>query len=146
LAGCGAALALLAVGGFFLPAPFAGWTILAAFSAFAIQVGLLLLLGFWSRHLALLLLGASLVGLGGILLHDSGDDLAEQFANLAAMRLKSPWWLLLLLTIPVLVALSWRRLSRESCGPGWRWGSVSLACPFLPWRWPSPSSLAPRAP
>jgi hypothetical protein len=127
----GAVLALSAAGGFLLPAPYASWTVLAALGVFVVLAAGLLLLGFWSRHLALLLLAAGLAGLGGLLLHDSAEDLEELFANLAAMRLKSPWWLFLLLTIPPLVGLSWRRLNREELRPWLALGLRTLGVALL---------------
>ena len=60
--------------------------------------------------------------------------------DLAVMRLKAPWWLLLLAVIPALVALSWRRLNRQELRPWFALGlrvlgvavlALALAEPFF---------------
>jgi uncharacterized membrane protein len=110
-------LLFFAAGGLALPAKYAGWTALTVLGVLAVQVALLLLLGAWSRALALLLLAAGLVSLGGLLLADTADDFEEIIGSLADMRLKSPAWLVLLLLIPVFVLLGLRRLNREEVRP-----------------------------
>ncbi len=139
---CLAALALLlfAAGGAALPSVYASWLLLAVAVAFAAQAALLFSLGAWSRPLALLLLAAGLVALGGLALSDSAEPLEESFADLAEMRLRSPAWLALLLAVPAVVALAWRRLNRHEVRPwlalGLRVGGVAvlalaLAEPFF---------------
>jgi hypothetical protein len=108
---------LFAAGGLALPARYATWAVLGAAGVFALAVALLLLLGAWSRHAALVLLAVGLVGLGGLLLHNSAESLQETAVDLIAMRIKSPFWLLLLLVIPVVVVLGYRRLNRQELRP-----------------------------
>jgi hypothetical protein len=110
-------LLLVAAGGLALPPRYAGWTIIIAAGVLGAQVALLLLLGYWSRHVAFLVLVAGLAGLGGFLLADSADELDEIITSLVDMRLKSPAWLFLLLLVPVFVLLGFRRLNREEIRP-----------------------------
>jgi hypothetical protein len=127
----GAGLLLFAAGGAFLPDKYALWTLAAAGGVFILQAALLLLMGAWSRHLALAVLAAVLVALGSLALFDSGENLLDRLSDLAAMRLKSPWWLLLLATIPVIVLLSKRRLNRQEFRPWLALGLRVLGIAFL---------------
>jgi hypothetical protein len=116
-------LLCFAAGGVSLSPRHAGWVVIIALAILGAQVALLLQLGYWSRHLALLLLAAGLAGLGGLLLADSAEEVEDIIASLADMRLKSPAWLLLLLLIPAFVLLSFRRLNREEVRP---WVALGL--------------------
>ena len=116
-------LFLFAAGGLLLPDDYALWVLAGAAGVFVLQVAVLLLSCAWSRHLALGVLTVGLAALGSLALYDSGESLTERLSDLADMRLRSPWWLLLLAVIPVLVLFGYRRLNRQEFRP---WLALSL--------------------
>ncbi|MFO0925465.1 MAG: VWA domain-containing protein [Gemmataceae bacterium] len=137
-------LALLAgtVGGLLLdPAGWLAWPLLLGGAAgFAALAVLLLLTGYWSPPLALAIVAAGLLGLGGVGFTATTTTAAEFARSLADLRLKEPWWLLLLALVPAVVALSWRRLGRDELRPWLALGlratgvtllAVALAEPFF---------------
>jgi uncharacterized membrane protein len=124
----GAALALLAVGGLALMPRPAFWLLAAAGGVLLAALALLLLTGGWSRPLAFGLAALGLVALGGLGLRGAGEGLVEAGRSLLGLRVKEPWWLALLALLPVLVALSWRRLTRSEFRP---WASLALRCALV---------------
>jgi Mg-chelatase subunit ChlD len=127
-----AAPAVLAVGGLFLSKNWA-WVLLAtAGGLFFVLLLLLLVSGAWWRAPAYLVAGLTLLGLGGLLVGATGEGLVEAYRTLRTVEFLEPWWLLLLLCVPVIVAFSlrsldlgevWRRRRIESPRP---WVSLGL--------------------
>ena len=124
LGGAGAALALFALGGTLLPAPSggffagtAGWLLAVGGGVLVVLAALLLMIGFWNRWLALLAPLAVLLGAGGLLLGQSEYDAADLAQTITEMRIRSPWWLLLLGVVPLVVVLGMRRLNRHELRP-----------------------------
>jgi hypothetical protein len=123
LAIAAAGLLLFAAGGIAFPGKYALPVLLVVAGGLGLLLAVLLMMGGWSRHVALLLLAAGLLSLGALALQDVAEDLEDLVSSLAAMRLKSPWWLCLLAVIPVIVLLSRRRLNREEIRP---WMALGL--------------------
>jgi hypothetical protein len=120
----GAILALLGLGGLIFPAPAggffagtAGWLLVVGAGLIVVVAALLLMIGFWNRYLALLAPVPLLLGLGGFLLGQSEYAVADLAQTITEMRIKSPWWLLLLAVIPFVVLLGARRLNRQEVRP-----------------------------
>lgn len=66
--------------------------------------------GFWNAYLGHAVASVLFFGLGAALGHLAQESLREAWALLTSLRLQSPWWLLLLLAIPLLIWTSWRSL------------------------------------
>src|SRR5262249_44073117 len=116
LAPC-AAPALLAVGGLLLAQTW-GWGLLAtAGGPFFLVLLVLPVTGAWWRSVAYLTAGLTLLGLGGLLVGATGQGLVEAYRTLRTVEFLEPWWLLLLLLVPVIVAFSLRSLD---LGEVWR--------------------------
>jgi hypothetical protein len=125
MAVAGGILALLGAGGLLVPASVGWWLLVCGVSLLASLVFVLLLSGGWSRHLATLAAGLSLVGLGGWLLASWTTGLAEAGRTLRGVEILAPWWLLLLLLLPLFVFLSLPRLNRSEPRP---WIALVLRC------------------
>lgn len=120
----GAAVVLFAIGGLAVPSPWAGWAALIAAGVLVLMLVLVVSTGRWSARLAWGAAAVLVVGIGGILLESiaRGMELAVgTFLRLEAVR---PWWLVLLLLVPVIVALSYRSLA--GLGPVRRWAAIAL--------------------
>src|SRR5205085_977459 len=122
--GPGAALTLLGVGGLLMPwtsggffGSFAGITFLVAVATILVMAAVLFVAGAWYRPLAFVAPAVGLLGLGGVLLGDAEYHAADLGQTLAEMRLGSPYWLLLFLAVPVVVALGVRKLNRYELRP-----------------------------
>jgi hypothetical protein len=126
----GAVLAGLGLGGILFPAPSggflagpAGWLLSAGAVPVVVLVALLLMVGFWNRWLALLAPVPVLLGAGGLLLGDSEHAVADLAQTVSEMRIRSPFWLLLLAVIPLVVLMGARRLNRQEWRP---WVALGL--------------------
>lgn len=80
----------------------------------------------WSAILGWVSAALILLGTGGLLLHPLSEELDELWRFLLSMRVLHGWWLVLLLVLPVLVALSFRSLA--GLGPIRRWLAIGLRC------------------
>jgi uncharacterized membrane protein len=113
---------------------FAPWWVGAAilYSVLALYVLLLIIVittGSWSALLGYGLAGLLLFGIGSL----TGTLLAEALTDagkfLLSLRPQEPWWLLLLLLIPVIFWTSWRNLI--SLGESRRWIALGLRCSLV---------------
>jgi uncharacterized membrane protein len=132
---CTATLALFAVGGLvvaiidtnrWIEAP-ATWSGILAVIGVAILFGMVLVLvasGRWSAPLAFGSAAALILGLGGFLNAAITRELRDIWAVLVRLEVVQPYWLLLLLLIPILVYFSYRSLA--GLGPVRRWVALGL--------------------
>jgi uncharacterized membrane protein/Mg-chelatase subunit ChlD len=122
----GIALALLAAGALGLSPSAGAW--LAGAAALGLFAALLavVITGRWLAPVGYALAGLLLFGLGGVAVQGAGEGLADACAALLKLEAAEPAWLLLLLLVPVVVALSFRSLA--GLGPARRWVAISLRC------------------
>jgi uncharacterized membrane protein len=130
-----AALAVLLIGGHFLftyvrpwhlPAwELAAWATVGVLGLFALAGVNLLLTGLWSRPLAWGLAAMLAVALGGFVgsIQAAGVSAVR---TLRTLEFVQPWWLLLLLLLPLLVWFSYQSLA--GLGPIRRWVALSVRC------------------
>jgi uncharacterized membrane protein len=128
----GAALVLLAAGalgaGLLTPPPqeWAAWIAAGAAACLFAMLAIVVLTGRWSAKLACGLSGLLLLGLGAMAAEPGSRALNAAVKLLASLRPTQPWWLLILLVIPIIIWLSFRSLA--SLGPVRRWVAVGLRC------------------
>jgi uncharacterized membrane protein len=126
-----AILASYGLGAFdFLPAWWLGPAI--ALTAFGVFVGLLvvvILSGFWSAPLGYALTCIFFFGLGDSTASSVAEGLFFVGMFLGSLRPQEPWWLLLLLAVPVLFWTSYRNLI--TLGPARRWIVLGLRCALI---------------
>jgi len=119
-------MGLLGAGGLLLPAD---WAALLGLGAVLVLFGMvvaLLLTTRWWTLLAWTTLAVGLLSLGGIGTEKAGEFFAGTGQRLLSLRPVQPWWLLLLLVLPVLVWISFRSLA--GLGPLRRWVVLGLRC------------------
>lgn len=141
-----AGLGLLALGGLTVPGPWsysdglAVWLFTLGLTTLFTLAALLLVAGLWQRETAVGAAALALFGLGGLLLRGIEADAADLGQSLSEMRLRSPWWLLLLAAVPVVVVLGRRKLNRHELRPWLAMGlrvvgvtvlALALAEPFF---------------
>lgn len=117
------ALTVASIGGLVLSPRWGGWLLV---SAIAIFIGLFLLLavsGAWWRWPAYVVAVLALLGAGGLWLNALGAGIVEIVHDLRGLTFLHPWWLLLLLLVPLFFILSAPRLNRSEPRP---WIAVSL--------------------
>ncbi len=122
----GGAAAAVGLGGLTLPSQIAMWLAAIAGGLLFGQLILLVITGQWYTPLAAILGGLTLYGLGGWLSRDAGLGLIYFVRTLWNSEFAQPWWLLLLLLIPVIVWMSFRSLA--GLGPIRRWVAIGLRC------------------
>ncbi len=113
----------VAIGGLTLSPHWGGWVFV---SAVAVFIGLFLLLavsGFWRPSLAYAVATLALLGAGGLWLNAAGANIIEICRDLRGLTFLHPWWLLLLLLVPLFFVLSAPRLNRSEPRP---WIAVGL--------------------
>ena len=120
-------LICLGLGGMFLAGTklsiwFIGGSVTVLFGMFIV----LILSTNWSTPAAYGALALGIVGVGGILLDPLADYLYDHGSRLANSRFLQPWWLLLLLVLPLIVLLSVRSLS--GLGTARRAMAILLRC------------------
>jgi uncharacterized membrane protein len=114
----------------FLPV---GWlgaaTAVAAFCVFAGMLALVILTGSWSAPLGYAVTCLLFFGLGDW----SGGTIAESlrltWLFLTSLRPQEPWWLILLVAVPLLIWTSWHNLI--TLGPTRRWLVLGLRCSLV---------------
>src|SRR5262249_53425383 len=124
-------LASYGVGAFdFLPWWWLGPALaLTAFAAFVFMLVLVISTGYWSGPLAYALTCLFFFGLGAFSAAAVADEIRIAGQFLCSLRPQDPWWLLLLLLIPLLLWTSYRNLI--ALGPARRWIVLGLRCSLI---------------
>jgi uncharacterized membrane protein len=123
------ACALFAVGGLAVPAEIGMWAAAGAAVLLFLSGLIVLVSGYWSYYLGFLLAAGLAVGLGGWLEEPLSQNLAFGLRTLRYSEFGSPWWLLVLLLIPLIVWLSFHSLA--GLGPFRRWLAIALRCSLI---------------
>jgi uncharacterized membrane protein len=129
------AIAVLLIGGHFLfeyvtfkatkPWEVAGWSAIGVAGLFLLVVINLLVTGLWSRRLAIVLGASFAIALGGFVTTVQAAGLSAA-RSLRTIEFVQPWWLALLLVLPLIVIFSYRSLA--GLGPIRRWVALSIRC------------------
>ncbi len=129
------AIAVLLVGGHFLfeyvhiqgfkPWELAGWIAIGLAGLFLLIAINLIVTGLWSRTLALVVGALFAFTVGGFVttIQEAGLSVARSVRSLEFVQ---PWWLVLLLVVPLIVYFSYRSLA--GLGPVRRWVALSIRC------------------
>ncbi|HTU22655.1 MAG TPA: VWA domain-containing protein [Gemmataceae bacterium] len=117
------ALVIASIGGFVLPPRWGGWLLVSAIAVFISLFLLLAVSGAWWRWPAYVLAILALFGAGGLWLNAIGAGILEIAHDLRGLTFLHPWWLLLLLLVPLFFVLSAPRLNRSEPRP---WIAVCL--------------------
>jgi hypothetical protein len=118
-----AALAVASVGGLVLSPRWAWWVLVSAATVFICLFLLLALTGAWRSSFGYGVAVLALFGAGGLWLNAAGAGLLEMCRDLRGLTFLQPWWLLLLLLVPLFFVLSAPRLNRSEPRP---WLAVGL--------------------
>ncbi|HEY7425562.1 MAG TPA: vWA domain-containing protein, partial [Gemmataceae bacterium] len=118
-----ASLAVASVGGLVLSPRWAWWVLISAIAVFACLFLVLALTGAWRRWPAYGVAVLALLGAGGLWLNAAGVGFLEVCRDLRGLTFLQPWWLLLLLLVPLFFLLSAPRLNRSEFRP---WIAVGL--------------------
>ena len=118
--------ALLGVGGLALPVGWALWLAAAMLAILFIMLLVVITTGTWSAALGYSVAALLLLGLGGASSGTVAQGLSEVGKLIVSLEPTQPWWLLLLLLLPVIVGLSFRSLA--GLGPVRRWLAIGLRC------------------
>jgi uncharacterized membrane protein len=129
LAGLGVGVALLGLGGMLVSPEYGMWLAIGALAVLFVMVFAMVLSGWWWAPLACVVGGVALLGLGGLGEEPAATVLSAAFAFVRNLRPLKPWWLLLLLLIPAIIALSFRSLA--GLGPIRRWVAIGLRCALV---------------
>lgn len=124
-----AGLGLLALGGLILP-----WTIgiWIGGTAALVLFGMLLVVilnGHWLAQMGYAVGAIFLIGLGSAGAQPASEGLNEVGKLLRSLEVTQPFWLVLLLLIPVIIRLSYRSLA--GLGPIRRWVAIGLRCSLI---------------
>jgi Mg-chelatase subunit ChlD len=117
------ALAVASIGGLTLSPRWGWWVLVSALAIFVCLFAILALSGAWWRWLGWSVAALALLGAGGLWLDAVGASLLEAGRDLRGLTFLHPWWLLLLLLVPVFVLLSMPRLNRSEPRP---WVALGL--------------------
>jgi uncharacterized membrane protein len=120
----GSAFALLGIGGLVLPFDIALWIGAIALSALFVMLLIVITTGAWWAPLGFGVGALLLFGLGGVCGETFSEGLTETGKLALSLEPTQPWWLLLLLLIPLVVYLSYRSLA--GLGPVRRWVAIGL--------------------
>src|SRR5262245_26799814 len=121
-----ALLGLFAVGGFALPDEYGMW-LAAGCGTLLFLAGLVVLIsGTWSYYFGLVLAAGLALGLGGLIGRAVSESAYAGLRTAVQGEFGSPWWLLILLVIPIIILLSRRSLA--GLGPVRRWVAITLRC------------------
>jgi Mg-chelatase subunit ChlD len=121
-----AGLALAGVGGLVLDPEWGAWIAAAAAAAFFVMFLVLIFTSAWLRPLAYAVASLLAVGLGGLVTLPASERLLDAGRALASLEPAQPWWLLLLLLVPLVFWFSYRSLA--GLGPVRRWVALGLRC------------------
>jgi len=100
--------------------------VISAAGVFFLLFLLVVLTGHWWAWLAYGVAAIFVFGLGSWAMPAATVWLADAGLFVTSLDVEEPWWLLGLLVVPVLVAVSYRRLA--SLGPVRRWVALGLRC------------------
>ena len=105
------------------------WLTLGAAAVFVVAFARLVWTGAWSFALGITLAGLMLLGLGGLVVPDLTKELADAGRAVRGLEFVHPWWLALLVCVPLVFAISRRSLS--GLGPVRRWVAVGTRAVIL---------------
>jgi uncharacterized membrane protein len=125
----GVILGLLGIGGMALPYEIALWMGAGVLGAFFLAALVLIITGEWFAPLGWGLGGLFFLALGGVGSVAAGEGLEEAWKVALSLEPTKPWWLLMLLFIPVIILLSYRSLA--GLGPVRRWIAIALRCTLV---------------
>jgi hypothetical protein len=117
------ALTIASIGGLILSPRWGIWLLLFAVLVFVGQFVVLAVSGAWWRWLAYSVAVLALLGAGGLWLNAIGASIWEIAHDMRGLTFLHPWWLLLLLLVPLFFVLSAPRLNRSGPRP---WIAVGL--------------------
>src|SRR5262249_6820766 len=83
----------------------------------------------WSAPLGYTVGGIFLLGLGGLYVEPAAEVLGDSWRFLVSLEPLEPWWLLVLLFVPVIIWMSFRSLT--GLGPIRRWLAIGLRCSLI---------------
>ncbi|MSQ93599.1 MAG: VWA domain-containing protein [Gemmataceae bacterium] len=104
-------------------------TFLSSFVIFVLMLVIVIATGFWSAPLGYGLMCTFFVGLGGATVGYISDALHIAGVFLVSLRPQEPWWLLLLILVPVLVYSSYANMI--SLGATRRWLVLGFRCSLI---------------
>jgi uncharacterized membrane protein len=119
-------LALAGSGGLVLPAAVGAWLAAGAAFALALLLAVVILTDRWWAPLGYGAGAVLLLGLGAMAARPVGQGLVRAGQFLLGLEPLQPWWLLVLLSVPLVVWLSFRSLA--GLGPVRRWLAIGLRC------------------
>ena len=120
-------LILLGIGGLGVIA--GEWAIWLAGGAFAVLFGMMavvVITGQWWPPLAYGSAAIFLLGIGRFGVEKATHAVEEAGKSIISLRPNQPWWLVLLVLLPLIIALSFRSLT--GLGPTRRWLAIALRC------------------
>jgi hypothetical protein len=121
-----AAFGLAGWGGLFLPAEWGLWIAGAALAVLFLLLLTVIISGNWWPVAGYSVGALLLLGLGGACTEFFSNGLVEGGRLMTSLEPTQPWWLVLLLLLPVIVGLSFRSLA--GLGPVRRWLAIGLRC------------------
>ncbi len=121
------AAALLPSLGGLIASPDAGLWFAAIFAGlFFLQLLWLIITNDWSMPLAIGVASLMAFGLGAWITPEATRGFLDVGRVVAGVQVVHPWWLLILLSLPVVVAISFKSLA--GLGPFRRWAAIGLRC------------------
>jgi uncharacterized membrane protein len=122
--------ALLGLGDLLLaPTDWAGWVVGLSLATLIALVSVVFLTGNWSAPLGYTVGGVLLLGLGATAVEPMTEVLSDAGRFLVSLEPLEPWWLLVLLFVPLIIWLSFRSLT--GLGPIRRWVAIGLRCALI---------------
>ena len=124
---CSGSLLLLSLGGLqLIPDEWSPWVATAGGGALVVLFAVVVISGNWWPVAGYVAAAVLLFGLGGIITEPGTWALTMAGRFLYSLEPLQPWWLLLLLFVPVIIWLSFRSLA--GLGPGRRVLAIGLRC------------------
>src|SRR5262249_41479256 len=124
-----ALLLCLCIGDLLFPPDWAFWLSVVSLAGIFVMVIVLIITGGWSAYFGCSLGVLLFLGIGGMVLSPLSRGLVEAGKVMAGLEATRPWWLLLLLFVPVVVLWSYRSLA--GLGPVRRWIAIGLRCALV---------------
>jgi uncharacterized membrane protein len=117
-------VALIGLGGLLNAPVFGAWVFGVAASLLLLQIAYLAITTKWYPHIAAGSAAGLALGLGAWATDPASSELLELAKTARSFEITEPWWLLLLLVIPLIVVMSVRSLA--GLGPVRRWVVITL--------------------